>query len=227
MCIIAYCKERKLNYSELTNCWCNNNHGVGVAWQSKGFVHFKKGFMELNDFKAFYDKFNHIPHAVHFRTQTSGGVCKELTHPFVLDFKNPLEGKTKQGVLFHNGIITDWRSKLDIIAYYCIRKNKKFPVGKMSDSRVMAILVKILGTGYLESIAAYDRFLIMRPNVVTLLGDWIKEDGIYFSNLDYEDYSILYNNTDYDDDLVSCSFGFEWEKTKKRRKKNDKSYHKV
>jgi len=228
VCIIAYCKERKLSNSELVNCWYSNSDGAGIAWQSKGYVYFKKGFMELNDFKKFYDKFDIVPHAIHFRTQTSGGVSRDLTHPFVLDFKNPIEGRTKQGVLFHNGVITNWRSKLDLIAYYCIRQKIKFPVGKMSDSRVMAILVKILGIGYLESIVNYDRFLVMRPSTVNLLGDWIKEDGIYFSNLDYEDYNVVYGISDYDDDLVSYGFGFEWEKTKrKRRKKDDKSYHKI
>jgi len=228
VCIIAYCKTRKLDNNELINCWYSNSHGAGIAWQDKGYVYFKKGFMKMNEFKTFYDKFDIIPHAIHFRTQTSGGICKELTHPFILDFKNPIEGRTKQGVLFHNGVITNWRDKLDLIAYYCIRKNKKFPVGKMSDSRVMAILTKILGMGYLESIAAYDRFLIMRPTVITMLGDWIEESGIYFSNLDYEDYNVVYGTSDYDDDLVSYGFGFEWEKPKrKRRKKDDKSYHKI
>ena len=216
MCIIAYCKERKLNYSELINCWYSNSDGAGIAWQDKGFVHFKKGFMELNDFKKFYDKFDIVPHVIHFRTQTSGGISKDLTHPFVLDFKNPLEGKTRQGVLFHNGVIANWRDKLDLIAYYCIGKNRRFPTGRMSDSRVMAILTKILGIGYLESIGAYDRFLIMRPCTVNLLGDWIKESGIYFSNLDYEDYNIY---TDYDDDLAGYGFGFEWQRQYKNKKR--------
>ena len=214
MCIIAYCKERKLNNGELVNCWYSNSDGAGIAWQDKGYVYFKKGFMEMNEFKTFYNRFDIIPHAIHFRTQTSGGICKELTHPFILDFKNPIEGRTKQGVLFHNGVITNWRDKLDLIAYYCIRKNKKFPVGKMSDSRVMAILTKILGMGYLESIAAYDRFLIMRPTVITMLGDWIEESGIYFSNLDYEDYNIY---TDYDDDLAYS--GFNWQRQYKNKKR--------
>ena len=222
MCIIAYCKERKLNYSELINCWYSNSDGAGIAWQDKGFVHFKKGFMELNDFKKFYDKFDIVPHVIHFRTQTSGGISKDLTHPFVLDFKNPLEGKTRQGVLFHNGVIANWRDKLDLIAYYCIGKNRRFPTGRMSDSRVMAILTKILGIGYLESIGAYDRFLIMRPSTVNLLGDWIKESGIYFSNLDYEDYNIY---TNYDDDLAGAyNNGFYWEKQyRQRSKKGDKN----
>ncbi|MCD6125284.1 hypothetical protein J7J62_08970 [bacterium] len=220
MCIIAYCKTRKLNYSELTNCWCSNSDGAGIAWQGNGLVYFKKGFMELNEFKEFYDKFDNLPHAVHFRTQTSGGICQELTHPFKLDFDNPLQGKTKQGVLFHNGVISNWQSKLDLIAYYCIRKNRKFPIGKMSDSRVMAILVKILGIGYLESIGAYDRFLIMRPTVVVMLGDWIKENGVYFSNMDYEDFSIY--NTDYDDDLAGLSYGYEWQRQYKKNKKKGK-----
>ena len=143
-------------------------------------------------------------------------MSRDLTHPFILDFKNLLEGKTRQGVLFHNGVITDWKAKLDLIAYFCIRKGIKFPIGKMSDSRVMAILTKILGIGYLESITNYDRFLIMRPSVVTMLGDWIKESGIYFSNLDYEDYHYIDFN-DYDDDLAYS--GFNWQRQYKNKKR--------
>ena len=79
MCIIAYCKERKLSNGELVNCWYSNSDGAGLAWQDKGYVYFKKGFMNLEDFKAFYDKFDRLPHAVHFRTQTSGGVSRDLT----------------------------------------------------------------------------------------------------------------------------------------------------
>ncbi len=184
MCIIAYCKYRKLNNEELKNCFITNSDGIGIGWQKKGLVYFKKGFMNLESFKEFYKDFSHFPHVVHFRTGTSGGKTPELTHPFKISLENPLEGKTRKGVLFHNGVISNWREKLNLVAYYCIRKGIKFPDGEFSDSRAVATLLSILGLNYMETIDT-GKFIILLPYKLILYGNFIEEKGIYFSNASY------------------------------------------
>ncbi|MCD6124307.1 hypothetical protein J7J62_03950 [bacterium] len=184
MCVIAYCKHRKMTNLEIKNCFITNSDGIGIAWQKNGLVHFKKGFMSVDEFKKFYEDFHYLPHVIHFRNGTSGGKVAELTHPFKIDFDNPLEGRTKKGVLFHNGVLRDWRDRLSLVAFYCIKKGIKFPSGEFSDSRTIAILLNILGINYMETIDS-GKFIIVLPYKLILYGSFVEEKGIYFSNASY------------------------------------------
>jgi len=212
MCVIAYCKTRKLDENEIRNCFITNSDGIGIAWQRKGLVHFKKGFMNLGSFKEFYKDFNHFPHVIHFRTGTSGGKIPELTHPFKIDLENPLEGKTRKGVLFHNGVIRNWQERLSLIAYYCIKKGIKFPSGEFSDSRAIATLLSILGINYMETIDT-GKFIVLLPYKLIMYGNFIEEKGIYFSNNSYST-SWGYRDVAYD-----YNYGYDYYHNKKNHVK--------
>ena len=166
MCIIAICKERALTQKEIENCWRENHHGAGIAWIESGYVHFKKGLMSLKDFLKVYEEVkDKVPHVVHFRYATAGGICKELTHPFEVGLKPiRLEGRTRK-VLFHNGVVSDWKRLMFSIIDYCMLKGKKFPSGRWSDSRVVATLAGILN------------FEPETPTIITVTGEIIEENN--------------------------------------------------
>src|SRR5690606_13262115 len=90
MCVLAVAAERKLTAEEVRNCFAANGDGAGVAWSRNGKNHFRKGFMDLGSFLAFYEQLEVLPHIVHFRVATSGGVRRELTHPFIVSLASPL-----------------------------------------------------------------------------------------------------------------------------------------
>jgi len=194
MCIIAICKERPLTQKEIKNCWENNNHGAGIAWKEGRKIHYKKGFMTLSDFEKFYEEVKYkIPHIVHFRKASVGAVCKELTHPFELGLKpNRLEGVTNK-VLFHNGSVSDWEKyKVELLGY-CLKEKKPLPEGKLSDTRLVAILAGIMNlkATHLEFFGG--KWVIFTPRKIEYIGDFISENGILFSNSDYaRTYSTYY-----------------------------------
>jgi len=186
MCIIAICNDRPLTRKECKRCWNSNPDGAGVAWIDKKVVRWKKGFMTLGDLEKWYFELTPppLPHIVHFRSATAGDIIPELTHPFVMDVvKSTTKGKTKKGVLFHNGVIAGWEIKLDLIGHWCIKNNRKFPGGQWSDSRAVAALCGILGTDYLR--VQGGKWVMVIPKGIFTFGDFIKKDGVLFSNTGY------------------------------------------
>jgi len=181
MCVICICEDRKLTSKEIHNCFSSNPDGVGAAWASEDFVFFQKGFMEVGDFIDFYKNLQSLPHIVHFRLASSGDISPKLTHPFLLGWRNPIRGRTKNGVLFHNGHYLPWRETLQQIAFYCLIKGKKFPDGIWSDTRALAVLIGILGTSYLN-ILDDGKFAIFTSKGIQTWGDFIEKKGIKFSN---------------------------------------------
>jgi len=186
MCIIAVCNDRPLTRKECKRCWNSNSDGAGVAWIEKKVVRWKKGFMTLDDLEKWYFELSPppLPHVIHFRSATAGDIIPELTHPFVMDVvKSTIKGKTKRGVLFHNGVITNWEIKLDLIGYWCIKNSRKLPEGQWSDSRAVAALCGILGIDYLR--AQDGKWVMVVPSGIFTFGAFVKKDGVLFSNTGY------------------------------------------
>jgi len=186
VCIIAVCNDRPLTKKECKNCWNSNSDGAGVAWINKKVVKWRKGFMTLDDLEKWYFELSPppLPHVVHFRSATAGDIIPELTHPFVLDvIESSTKGKTREGVLFHNGIIMNWEMKLDLIGMWCIKHGRKLPPGQWSDSRAVAALCKILGSNYVR--AQDGKWALVTPKGVSTYGGFVKSDGVLFSNTGY------------------------------------------
>lgn len=179
MCVIAICEERELTEFEIRRKWIVNDDGAGIAWFSpSGENQYIKGLMTPQDFEREYKDIP-FPHIVHFRSATSGGISKALTHPFVCDrgATIKLEGITKHPLLFHNGVLSNWENYL-ISA--CIASGQKIPKGEWSDSRTVAFLVYYLGKRTLSLVSG--KFVLMSNRNVTYWGDFQKEDGIIFSS---------------------------------------------
>mgnify|MGYP000941694876 CR=1 FL=1 len=184
MCIICICDKRKLTDDEIYNCWTSNHDGAGIAWAENGKVKYKKGFLELEDFTKFYKNVNVLPHVVHFRTGTSGGNGPEMTHPFIVDDKGSLdlEYEGDKSVLFHNGVITDWK---DMAMTYFLSNNIKIPDGAWSDTRLLALLCSRLGYPVLDFI--YGKFVVIHPSgLIVRYGTFTLDEGNYYSNAGYQ-----------------------------------------
>jgi hypothetical protein len=188
MCIIAICEDRKLTKTEAENCFKNNNDGAGIGWAEKGFSRYSKGLMSFDEFWYVYESINVLPHVVHFRNETSGGVCPQLTHPFNIseESKVYLDYEGKDPLLFHNGVLTGWDNAL--LDFY-IKKCAKIPDGEWSDSRFVAVLVHHLGKMVLKFKHGGKYVLVSPDGNITIFGDFETVKGVRFSNNSYEKYS--------------------------------------
>lgn len=178
MCIIGICENRKLTKGEFVSCWLSNSHGFGYAHWTGNEVIMQKGIMDKDKAWELYETVP-LPHIVHFRIASAGGVCPELTHPFLCTPESELvlEHRGTGKYLFHNGTVSDWKSLL----LNSIFQTKIIPYGSMSDSRAMAIAVSIIGEGILE-MYPYHKWVCVNPTGFVKVGEWIEENGVFFSN---------------------------------------------
>lgn len=188
MCIIAVCENRKLTYEEFENCFNSNKDGVGVAWFEEGKNHYIKGFMTLNSAWVAYETVNVFPHVVHFRNGTSGGVCEELTHPFIVSSASPTPStwSGNKPLLFHNGVYSMWDK--DLILFYATT-NRKIPGGRWSDTRYIAILCHYLGRHYLKFASSGKYAYFTEEGKCFMYGNYEQDKdapGVQFSNSDYK-----------------------------------------
>lgn len=182
MCVIVAVNtgSERPSRSDLKLMQDENPHGAGIAWIERGFVRFEK------DVKA--DRIVDLamkvptPFVLHFRWRSSGKICGELCHPFPLRLENPLalKGKTKRGVVFHNGTWTDWRA--NTLAAACAT-GKPIGDGPMSDTRALAYLATVLGKGVLETMPPGQRIALVTPAGIVRFGPWTElADGVHVSN---------------------------------------------
>jgi predicted glutamine amidotransferase len=195
MCIIVYKpSEAKLpDKQTLKKCWKNNPDGAGYMFPSKDTVVIKKGFMSFNEFykQLVYDKNQYgefTPFVMHFRVSTQAGVNKECTHPFPLseemDNLKKLRVKCQCGIA-HNGVIDLTSDRWNKTITYS--DTMKF----ITDYLTLIITTKdwYKDKGKLkliEKLAESKLAIMMGNGHVELIGDFIEENGIFYSNQYYK-----------------------------------------
>ena len=192
MCIIAVALERKLTYEEIKTCFANNRDGAGIAWSGNGKNFLRKGFMDVDEFIEFYRRVDALPHVVHFRKATSGGVSPELTHPFVVDLRAPLDTSWsgRKPVVFHNGVIRGWEELFlrfipDIVRELRrSRKGSHLPSGPWSDTRAAAVMAAYAGEEVFSFLGG--KFAVLDRGRVRTYGEFVRENGVLFSNTSYK-----------------------------------------
>lgn len=130
-------------------------------------VWWKKGLKDDEEVKKFIKDQNlTFPLVIHFRTASIGGVLPELTHPFPTSGNAPLwlSGYAPE-VLFHNGTISQWD---DLVLNVGLKSTEKFPTGEWSDSRALAWLVQLKGSGILDFVIKQSRVLTFFAEPETL-----------------------------------------------------------
>lgn len=196
MCIIAYIPAGTTLPEKLIKTMFNNNpDGAGLAWRASinSPANFSKGLMGVREV---VNAFNEIPvnyeRALHFRIATSGKVSPACCHPFPLSnsLSNSL-GKlhgNADGAVFHNGII-----------HFCTpREGMK---SNISDTMIfvkdyLSKLKNQLKFKHIQTLieeATNSKFLIFNKGErVLMLGKWIEDGGIYYSNTSYK--GFVYNS---------------------------------
>ena len=186
MCVIAICEKRSLNEEEFRQCFTGNHHGMGYAFWDGEKTTTAKGFMDIEPAWEAYGKIP-VPHIVHFRLASAGGIKPELTHPFICTKESPIESEWSgdETVLFHNGTISDWKALL----MSAMVTNRCVPKGPMSDSRAVAILFDILGEDVF-TLWSGSRWVTVDKTGFKNYGEWVEgEDGILYSNSTFKKFT--------------------------------------
>lgn len=202
MCVIVVCEEGlKLTDAQFESCFKSNDHGVGLAWINRKDLCWSKGYMDVKSALAKYKTVSDFAHIAHFRLSSAGGVCPELTHPFLVTPDSPIimQGKGKDRLLFHNGTISGWKDLVNIIAI----SNRNYPDGAMSDTRAMAMSVGICGEKMLDS----GKYVIASPDEFLTYGDWTEDEGIYYSNTYWKNKPVTYYSGTWDADKYKYTYG--------------------
>ncbi len=190
MCVIAVSPVgEKVAKEVFERMWEANDDGFGMMYRARGGVAIVKGIMDKDEAWELYDRLPEgVPHVLHFRLATHGGVRPELTHPFVVDERSPIVevGVVDKPVLAHNGI---WQA-------HALKVKELKLKGPNSDSRTLAAWLgkvaagkpirEVLKEAYHDVVSA-GRVVVMDPQAkeIYLVGNWIKEDGFFFSNTSY------------------------------------------
>lgn len=200
MCVICYIpKEAKEPKKEdLLAMWNKNSHGAGIMWRTENQVNFSKGYMDFNNF---YRDFLIIKRdynfecAVHFRIATSGGINKQMCHPFPItnsETKIKIERGSSDVMIMHNGIISiSPRKGLNDTCEYII--DELYPIYK-KDKRFFLHL-KESDESKIQNRIGYSKLLFFSKEGIKMIGDWKKFHDCYCSNLSFEtpNYSTYQN----------------------------------
>lgn len=178
MCVILFApKEIRPSLETLRLCERTNRHGGGMAWREGNAVEWFK----TNDVTEIERRARQIKGelVIHFRFASVGAVCDELRHPFPITRRARLDqrGRTK-AVLFQNGTWHRYQQELD----QAQRDGWPSPDGPMSDARAAAFLVSRYGHQFLARCGP-SRWVYFSGAETVCYGQWLKHEGIYFSNL--------------------------------------------
>ena len=197
MCVII-AKTKKGHtptIQQLRNCYNNNPDGAGFMYTYKGKVIIDKGYMTIDHFIERYkdllqrfDNFKDKALVIHCRIGTSGRNDKGNTHPFIISAKTKELKKTintaSVGVV-HNGIIHDYEPKnqqenisdtMLFIKKYLTPLYNNYK-GFYTNKDIMRGIETITGS----------KWAILDTNDnVYMVGDFIKYDGVYYSNDSYK-----------------------------------------
>lgn len=216
MCVIAYSPKGVEAPSEeqIRAMFETNSDGAGYAYVKGGKVHYKKGFMCVEDLLKELkplDQWKEIPLAMHFRIGTAGKNDKHTCHPFPLttDFGEMRKTEGEGPVLFHNGILAGGgllneqsSDTQDFVAAFAPML-KKYNKSKVRDA-------------WMEDVVKGNRILIMyNDGKVKMYGEWEKDGELFVSNKHYEwrvntykyktPYAYAYDY--YDDDYYAKYYG--------------------
>ena len=203
MCIIVVKPSGKRLPSKqiLSKCFSSNPHGAGFMYNNpqneynSDTITIAKGFM---DFESFYyaitsitaDNFYNSDLVIHFRYATQGSINSKNCHPFPVSKKikdlQAISCITTTGIA-HNGVIS-----------FCSIPNKH----DLSDTQIFIkdILSQVPQDQLKDNYPyekTYSKFTILDKDGFSLIGDFIEDDGIFYSNTSYIPYEYTYTSRHY------------------------------
>ncbi len=192
MCVIAVSPAgQKVSREVFERMWRSNDDGFGMMYRSREGVGIVKGLLDMEEAWEQYALLPEgVPHVLHFRLATHGGVKPELTHPFLVHEESPIAqvGVFERPVLAHNGV---W-------SLHALKAKEVKLKGPVSDTRVLAAWIgrlakerplrEVLERHYYEVLSA-GRVVVMDPATwrLHLVGHWIREGSLLFSNQSFRE----------------------------------------
>ena len=182
MCVILCFEDEYPKLSMLKDAEATNPHGGGMSWIKDGKVRWMKG-KEMNPkniMKLIKKGDIQLPIIIHYRIATHGAINNMMCHPFPIGKgeRNAESGITEEGVMFHNGVWSDYD---EYAMKFCMSTGHKIPDGDMSDSSVMAFIASHIGQNFFTF--TDEKVIAMTPKGITRYGDgWVDVDGIKCSN---------------------------------------------
>lgn len=222
MCVIAIKPVGAAlpNNDTLKTMWEHNPDGAGFMYAKDGRVYIQKGFMGLRKFKKALREIpdlESLPLVMHFRISTSGGVNREMTHPFPLSDSHAeltAQCSTASVGIAHNGVLLTPGTKTTSDTYEYI-KGQLFPLSQAlptwyKDRNAMKVV---------ENATIGSRLAILNGNgeIIRTGYGWITDGEITYSNEsyktkrttyfpysygDFDPYEIDYLNTNYRETLL-------------------------
>lgn len=195
MCIAVHVPaDIEITEDILRECFRSNPDGAGVMYTDGNKVYIQKGFMKVDEFVEAFKKIpSKFERSFHCRIATSGKIEEGCCHPFpiVPDMKEMKNTKIVcNGGVAHNGVIT-WASPTKGRAeWYSDTMN--------FTSMILAPMIdKIHDPAFhelIERAATGNKFIIMTPEKVHLLGTFIQEGGVFYSNSSFRKTVTVYSS---------------------------------
>jgi hypothetical protein len=187
MCIIVVIPygEKIPSKKVFKTCAENNKDGMGFMYRKNNVVKIKKGYFNVDQFYNDVKKIKNSEICLHFRYSTHGKISAGNCHPFPLS--NDVNDLTNTKIdceigIAHNGIIsgmtvdTDLSDTMVFIRDLVVDNVKEIP----------------------QKVNTIDgKFLIMSKYKTYLIGNFVYDSGIYYSNDGYKKVTPVYTTTKY------------------------------
>ena len=212
MCVIAFSPKGNDMPTEeqIRKMFKKNPDGAGYAYEEGKTVHYKKGFMSVEDLLEDLgplEKWKDKAVAMHFRIGTAGKNDKKTTHPFLISSSfgdlRKLEGEGP--VLFHNGVISGFGGIIDPLA----SDTQDFVAGVASHLLNTKRQPSKVATQAISSIIGSSRLLLMYGKGKNFtFGDWHQKDGNYYSNMIWDTTPTYISTTS--NYTGGSYYGYDW-----------------
>lgn len=185
MCIIAVKPSSKQMFDDaiIKQMFFRNRDGAGLMWTENETVHFKKGFMAVQEILDFVHSRNWdgVPVVLHFRIGTAGLNNGLNCHPYPIWQSNRLEGECDL-CMAHNGILSSYNppagSKINDTQVFVNKVLSNLPEGFLESKGIRHLIRKAIGTSRL--------CFLSKTGKITRFGSWVEDDGYFFSNESYK-----------------------------------------
>jgi len=185
MCIIAVKPSSKQMFDDaiIKQMFFRNRDGAGLMWTENETVHFKKGFMAVQEILDFVHSRNWdgVPVVLHFRIGTAGLNNGLNCHPYPIWQSNRLEGECDL-CMAHNGILSSYNppagSKINDTQVFVNKVLSNMPEGFLESKGIRHLIRKAIGTSRL--------CFLSKTGKITRFGSWVEDDGYFFSNESYK-----------------------------------------
>lgn len=199
MCIIVY-KPAGVQLpprQTLENCFDNNPDGAGFMVKTDTGVKIDKGYFNFTELYEALTEQDLTPYdvGVHCRITTHGATCKKNCHPFVIASKLKTIRKTNttaDSAVMHNGIL----HAVDVPTGSNLSDTVIFTRDILANIRAIyngPITTSRRACEIVNSLIGASKLLIMDGDGVKMFGNFIPENGVYYSNDSYKNYSHIWS----------------------------------